>query len=116
MNETFWTYFFVLGTFAIYIGIAIWARADSTDDFYVAGHDVHPVINGMATAADWISAAWLTTGPAIRVSGQFDRSVNASAGRSRTLTIPPRASLAEVFARPLQKPSCRSGRAHDGER
>ncbi|MFN3912275.1 sodium:solute symporter family protein [Hyphomonas sp.] len=57
MDDTFWTYFFVLGTFAIYIGIAIWARADSTDDFYVAGHDVHPVINGMATAADWMSAA-----------------------------------------------------------
>ncbi len=57
MDETFWTYFFVLGTFAIYIGIAIWARANSTDDFYVAGHDVHPVINGMATAADWMSAA-----------------------------------------------------------
>ncbi|MBA3069079.1 MAG: cation acetate symporter [Hyphomonas sp.] len=57
MDETFWTYFFVLGTFAVYIGIALWARANSTDDFYVAGHDVHPVINGMATAADWMSAA-----------------------------------------------------------
>tara|TARA_R110000850_G_scaffold111199_2_gene224690 strand:+ start:214 stop:1989 length:1776 start_codon:yes stop_codon:yes gene_type:complete len=52
-----WTYIFVAGTFAIYIGIAIWARAASTDDFYVAGHDVHPMVNGMATAADWMSAA-----------------------------------------------------------
>ena len=52
-----WTLFFVTTTFALYIGIAIWARAGSTDDFYVAGHDVHPTINGMATAADWMSAA-----------------------------------------------------------
>ncbi len=53
----FWTLFFVVTTFALYIGIAIWARAGSTDDFYVAGHDVHPTVNGMATAADWMSAA-----------------------------------------------------------
>ncbi|MEO0714220.1 MAG: sodium:solute symporter family protein, partial [Pseudomonadota bacterium] len=51
------TYFFVVLTFGLYIGIAIWARAGSTDDFYVAGHDVHPTVNGMATAADWMSAA-----------------------------------------------------------
>lgn len=57
MDESFWTYFFVVGTFALYIGIAIWARAGSTEDFYVAGHDVHPTVNGMATAADWMSAA-----------------------------------------------------------
>jgi cation/acetate symporter len=44
-------------TFLIYIGIAIWARAGSTSDFYVAGKGVHPVVNGMATAADWMSAA-----------------------------------------------------------
>ncbi len=53
----FWTLFFVIGTFGLYIAIAIWARAGSTDDFYVAGHDVHPTVNGMATAADWMSAA-----------------------------------------------------------
>ncbi|MEM6667312.1 MAG: sodium:solute symporter family protein, partial [Pseudomonadota bacterium] len=53
----FWTLFFVVTTFGLYIGIAIWARAGSTDDFYVAGHDVHPTVNGMATAADWMSAA-----------------------------------------------------------
>ncbi|AHE98993.1 sodium:solute symporter family protein [Thioalkalivibrio paradoxus] len=44
-------------TFAIYIGIAIWARASSTSEFYVAGKGVPPVLNGMATAADWMSAA-----------------------------------------------------------
>nr|WP_321361628.1 sodium:solute symporter family protein [uncultured Hyphomonas sp.] len=57
MGEQFWTYFWVVLTFGTYIGIAIWARAGSTDDFYVAGHDVHPMVNGMATAADWMSAA-----------------------------------------------------------
>ena len=50
--------FLIVGiTFAIYIGIAFWARAGSTDEFYVAGGDIHPVANGMATAADWMSAA-----------------------------------------------------------
>ena len=50
--------FIIVGfTFAIYIGIAFWARARSTDEFYVAGGDIHPVANGMATAADWMSAA-----------------------------------------------------------
>ncbi len=57
MDQTFWTYFFVILTFGIYIGIAIWAKAGSTKEFYVAGHDVHPTVNGMATAADWMSAA-----------------------------------------------------------
>lgn len=57
MDQTLWTYFFVILTFGIYIGIAIWARAGSTNEFYVAGHDVHPVLNGMATGADWMSAA-----------------------------------------------------------
>ncbi|PPE65298.1 sodium:solute symporter family protein [Caldimonas caldifontis] len=51
------TYLIVGLSFAIYIGIAIWARAGSTKDFYVAGGGVHPVTNGMATAADWMSAA-----------------------------------------------------------
>ena len=44
-------------TFALYIGIAIWSRASSTNEFYVAGTGVHPIANGMATAADWMSAA-----------------------------------------------------------
>ena len=51
------TYIVVGFTFAIYIGIAIWARAGSTKEFYVAGGGVHPIANGMATAADWMSAA-----------------------------------------------------------
>jgi cation/acetate symporter len=51
------TYIVVGFTFAIYIGIAVWARAGSTSEFYVAGGGVHPVTNGMATAADWMSAA-----------------------------------------------------------
>ncbi len=51
------TYIVVGATFSLYIGIAIWARAGSTKEFYVAGGGVHPVANGMATAADWMSAA-----------------------------------------------------------
>lgn len=51
------TYIIVGITFSLYIGIAFWARAASTSEFYVAGKGVHPVLNGMATAADWMSAA-----------------------------------------------------------
>lgn len=51
------TYLIVGLSFALYIGIAIWSRAGSTKEFYVAGGGVHPVVNGMATAADWMSAA-----------------------------------------------------------
>ena len=51
------TYAVVGFTFAVYIGIAFWARASTTGEFYVAGKGVHPVANGMATAADWMSAA-----------------------------------------------------------
>ncbi len=57
MDQTIWSYVFVSLTFSVYIGIALWSRAGSTEDFYVAGHDVHPIVNGMATAADWMSAA-----------------------------------------------------------
>lgn len=55
--ENIWTYAFVGITFAIYIGVAIWSRAGSTKEFYVAGGGVSPMANGMATAADWMSAA-----------------------------------------------------------
>ena len=51
------TYLVVGASFALYIGIAIWARAGSTSEFYAAGGSVHPITNGMATAADWMSAA-----------------------------------------------------------
>jgi cation/acetate symporter len=57
MSIQAWTFIIVGLSFALYIGIAIWSRARSTRDFYVAGSHVHPVANGMATAADWMSAA-----------------------------------------------------------
>jgi len=57
MDVKTWTFIIVGGTFALYIGIAIWSRANTTGDFYIAGRGVHPVINGMATGADWMSAA-----------------------------------------------------------
>lgn len=57
MNVQAWTFVMVGLSFALYIGIAIWSKARSTGDFYVAGSNVHPVVNGMATAADWMSAA-----------------------------------------------------------
>ena len=57
MSVQAWTYLLVGITFALYIGIAIWSRVASTREFYVAGGGVHPVMNGMATAADWMSAA-----------------------------------------------------------
>ena len=50
-------YLFVALSFGLYIGIAIWSRAGSTNEFYIAGGGVHPIANGMATAADWMSAA-----------------------------------------------------------
>lgn len=57
MTTQMLTYLFVGASFLLYIGIAIWSRAGSTRDFYVAGGGVHPLMNGMATAADWMSAA-----------------------------------------------------------
>lgn len=57
LSVQYWTYIMVGITFVIYIGIAIWSRASSTKDFYVAGGGVSPLANGMATAADWMSAA-----------------------------------------------------------
>jgi len=57
MDVKTWTYLIVGITFALYIGIAIWSRAKSTSEFYVAGGGVSPLANGMATAADWMSAA-----------------------------------------------------------
>ncbi len=57
MDVKTWTYLIVGITFAAYIGIAIWSKAKSTKEFYVAGGGVSPIANGMATAADWMSAA-----------------------------------------------------------
>lgn len=57
MSVQIWTFIIVGLSFALYIGIAIWSRASSTKEFYIAGGGVHPLANGMATAADWMSAA-----------------------------------------------------------
>lgn len=57
MNVQAWTFVMVGFSFALYIGVAIWSKAKSTGDFYVAGSNVHPIVNGLATAADWMSAA-----------------------------------------------------------
>ena len=61
-------------TFALYIGIAIWARAGTTSEFYAAGRGVHPVLNGMATGADWMSAASFISMAGIIAFGGYDTS------------------------------------------
>ena len=75
MSDWDWTILFVVGTFTLYIGIAIWARAGTSDEFYVAGHDVHPILNGMATAADWMSAASFISMAGIIAFAGYDGSV-----------------------------------------
>ena len=57
MSVQGWTFLLVGLSFALYIGVAVWSRARSTGEFYVAGGQVPSVVNGMATAADWMSAA-----------------------------------------------------------
>ncbi|NNK31033.1 MAG: cation acetate symporter [Flavobacteriaceae bacterium] len=75
MDVQTWTLTLVVITFLIYIGIAIWSRAGSTREFYVAGGGVHPLANGLATAADWMSAAsFLGMAGLISVNG-YDGSV-----------------------------------------
>lgn len=75
MDVQTWTYIIVGISFAIYIGIAIWSRAGSTKDFYIAGGGISPLANGMATAADWMSAAsFLSMAGLIAFSG-YDGSV-----------------------------------------
>ncbi len=61
-------------TFALYIGIAVWARAGSTSEFYAAGRGVHPIVNGMATGADWMSAASFISMAGIIAFGGYDTS------------------------------------------
>ncbi len=75
MDIQTWTFILVGLTFALYIGIAIWARAGSTSEFYVAGGGVHPVANGMATAADWMSAASFISMAGIISFAGYDGSV-----------------------------------------
>ena len=65
----------VVASFALYIGIAIWAKAKTTSDFYVAGKHVHPIANGMATAADWMSAASFISLAGIIAFAGYDASV-----------------------------------------
>lgn len=65
----------VVASFALYIGIAIWAKAKTTNDFYVAGGNVHPIANGMATAADWMSAASFISLAGIIAFAGYDASV-----------------------------------------
>lgn len=75
MSVQVWTYLLVGITFALYIGIAIWSRAGSTNEFYVAGGGVSPLANGMATAADWMSAASFISMAGIIAFAGYDGSV-----------------------------------------
>lgn len=75
MSVQTWTWIIVGITFALYFGIAIWARAGSTKEFYVAGGGVSPLANGMATAADWMSAASFISMAGIISFAGYDGSV-----------------------------------------
>ncbi|WP_298480480.1 sodium:solute symporter family protein [uncultured Maribacter sp.] len=75
MSVQVWTWILVGITFSLYFGIAIWARAGSTKEFYVAGGDVSPLANGMATAADWMSAASFISMAGIISFAGYDGSV-----------------------------------------
>ncbi|RRV71300.1 cation acetate symporter [Stutzerimonas stutzeri] len=75
MSQYWINLLFVGASFLLYIGIAVWARAGSTKEFYVAGGGVHPVTNGMATAADWMSAASFISMAGLIASGGYATSV-----------------------------------------
>ncbi|MEQ6123215.1 sodium:solute symporter family protein [Pseudotenacibaculum sp. MALMAid0570] len=75
MSIQIWTWVLVGITFTLYIGIAIWSKASSTKDFYVAGGGVSPLANGLATAADWMSAASFISMAGIISFGGYDGSV-----------------------------------------
>ena len=75
MELQYWIWIAVGLSFSLYIGIAIWSRAGSTKEFYVAGGGVHPIANGMATAADWMSAASFISMAGIISFGGYDGSV-----------------------------------------
>lgn len=74
MDQFYINLLFVGASFALYFGIAIWARAGSTKEFYVAGGGVHPVANGMATAADWMSAASFISMAGLLAAGGYANS------------------------------------------
>jgi cation/acetate symporter len=75
MDLQIWTWILVGITFSLYMGIAIWSRAESTKDFYVAGGGVSPLANGLATAADWMSAASFISMAGIISFNGYDGSV-----------------------------------------
>jgi cation/acetate symporter len=75
MNVQAWTFVIVGLSFALYIGIAVWSRARTTSDFYVAGKGVPPLANGLATAADWMSAASFISMAGLISFGGYDGSV-----------------------------------------
>ena len=75
MDVQTWTYIIVGITFLIYISIAIWSKASSTNEFYIAGKGVSPLANGMATAADWMSAASFISMAGIIAFAGYDGSV-----------------------------------------
>ena len=75
MEQQTWVWVMVGITFTLYIGIAIWSRASSTKEFYVAGEGVSPIANGMATAADWMSAASFISMAGIISFAGYDGSV-----------------------------------------
>ena len=84
MNVQAWTFVMVGLSFALYISVAIWSKASSTSDFYVAGNKIPSVVNGMATAADWMSAAsFISMAGAISFLGR-DGSVYLMAGPGAT--------------------------------
>ena len=113
---------FVGASFALYIGIAIWARAGSTSEFYAAGRGVHPVTNGMATAADWMSAAsFISMAGLIAFTGYdnsdlpdgLDRRLCAAGAAARTLPAQVRqVHRVRIHRRPLLQPD-RAGRRGD---
>ena len=74
MDQTTWNFIFIGITFGVYIGIAIWARAGSTKEYYTAGGGVSPLANGMATAADWMSAATFISMAGIVAASGYDAS------------------------------------------
>ena len=75
MDVQTWTYLIVGITFLLYVSIAIWSKASSTNEFYIAGKGVSPLANGMATAADWMSAASFISMAGIIAFAGYDGSV-----------------------------------------
>src|SRR6056300_1346206 len=74
MDQTTWNFIFIGITFGVYIGIAIWSRAGSTKEYYTAGGGVSPFANGMATAADWMSAATFISMAGLLATSGYDGS------------------------------------------